>query len=241
MDNLKKTYVLIHGAWHGAWSFTKTKAKLEESSGVEVITFDLPGHGDDKTEISQVTLDNYSEKVIEELNRLESKVILVGHSLSGFVVAKVAEKIPEKIEKLIFIAAMVPNNDKSVFDILSEDKEGQLLKNLIFSEDKSWATVNQETLTNVIYNGATNDQINAAAPNLVNQATQPFFSSVTTNKNFSQIPKTYIICTKDKVISPNAQQHLINVCGIETKLTIDTGHVPQIENPIELANTLLQA
>jgi pimeloyl-ACP methyl ester carboxylesterase len=240
MDSLKKTYVLVHGAWHGAWSFAQTKAALEEL-GAAVVTFDLPGHGDDKTEIPEVTLDAYAEKVIEELNHMDGKVILVGHSLSGFVVTKVAEKVPEKIEKLIFIAAMIPNNGKTVFDILSEDKESQLLQNLIFSEDKSWATVNEETLLNVVYNGATNEQINTAAPNLVHQATQPFFVPVTTSVNFNQIPKAYIICTKDKVISQNAQQHLIDICEIGTKLTISTGHVPQIENSIKLASILLQA
>lgn len=240
MDNLKKTYVLVHGSWHGAWSFAQTKAALE-ASGAVVVTFDLPGHGDDKTEIPEVTLDAHVEKVIEEINRINNKVILVGHSLAGFVNTKVAESIPDKIEKLIFISAMIPNNDKTVFDILSEDKESQLLQNLIFAEDKSWATVNEETLVNVVYNGATKDQINAAAPKLVHEATQPFFVPVTTTANFKQIPKAYIICTKDKIISQNAQQHLIDVCKIETKLSINTGHVPQIESPIKLANTILEA
>ncbi len=230
----------MHGSWHGAWSFTQTKATLEKS-GVNVVTFDLPGHGDDKTDIPEITLDAYVEKVIEELNQLYGKVILVGHSLGGFVITKVAEEIPEKIEKLIFLAAMIPNNGKSVFDILSEDKESQLLQNLIFAEDESWATVNEETLVNVVYNGATKEQINAAAPKLVHEPTQPFFVPVTTTNNFNQIPKAYIICAKDKVISQNAQQHLIDVCEIETRLTINRGHVPQIENPIELANTLLEA
>ncbi|PKG41567.1 alpha/beta fold hydrolase [Psychroflexus sp. MES1-P1E] len=239
MNNSKKTYVLVHGSWHGGWSFAQTKAALE-NSGVNVVTFDLPAHGDDKTKIPDVTLDIYAEKVIKELNDLDGKVILVGHSLGGFVITKVVEKVPEKIEKLIFISAMVPNNEKTVFDILSEDKESQLLQNLIFAEDESWATVSEETLVNVVYNGATKDQIKASAPNLVNEPTQPFFVPVTTTVNFDQIPKAYIICAKDKVISQNAQQHLIDVCKIGTKLTINTGHVPQIEKPIELANLLLQ-
>ncbi len=240
MENSKKTYVLVHGAWHGAWSFAETKTRLE-GHGANVITFDLPGHGDDKTQIPDVTFDAYTAKVVKELNLLEGKVVLVGHSLAGFVVTKVAEIIPQKIEKLVFIAAMVPNNEKTVFDILSEDKESHLLANLIFSENKSWATVNEETLKNVIYNGATLDQITTAAQSLVYQATQPFFVPVSTGENFKQIPKTYIICEKDKVISPNAQKQLIEVCQIDTSLSIDTGHVPQVENPTQLANILLQA
>lgn len=50
MENSKKTYVLVHGASHGAWSWQATK-QIMEQSGSKVITFDLPGHGTDKADI----------------------------------------------------------------------------------------------------------------------------------------------------------------------------------------------
>src|SRR5215831_14524631 len=102
MDNSKKTYVLVHGAWHGAWSYSKTKKTLE-LTGDKVICFDLPGHGEDKTEIKDVTLAAYVEKVKAELKKLNTPVVLVGHSLAGFIISQVAEEMPEKIEKLVFI------------------------------------------------------------------------------------------------------------------------------------------
>ncbi len=242
MNISEKTYVLVHGAWHGAWSFDKTK-KILESSGAKAVTFDLPGHGNDKTKISNITLDSYVNKVVNEINKIEGNVILAGHSLSGFVVTKVAQLIPQKIDKLIYIAAMVPNSNKTVFDILNEDKEGQLLENLIFSEDKSWATVNEVALKKVVYNGATAEQISSAAPKLVYQATQPFFVSVNTEdaSSLASLPKTYIKCEDDKILSPNAQQKLIDTCGIKKTLSIKAGHVPQVEKPIELATLLHQA
>ncbi|RBQ04045.1 alpha/beta fold hydrolase [Pedobacter miscanthi] len=46
MKNSIKTFVLVHAAWHGAWSFDRTRKKLE-ASGAKVIIFDLPGHGGD--------------------------------------------------------------------------------------------------------------------------------------------------------------------------------------------------
>ena len=118
MKNSEKTYVLVHAAWHGAWSFDKTKKLLEET-GAKVITFDLPGHGKDKTEIKDVSLEAYVKKVKDEILKLDEPVILVGHSLAGFVVSKVAEEIPDKIEKLIFISAMIPYEGKTVFDIIN--------------------------------------------------------------------------------------------------------------------------
>ncbi len=83
-----------------------------------VITFDLPGHGNDNTDISRVTFDSYVEKVKQEITKLNTSVILVGHSLAGYIVSKVAEDMPNSIEKLVFVSAMIPNNQKTVFDTL---------------------------------------------------------------------------------------------------------------------------
>src|SRR4029077_14063597 len=116
------------------------------------------------------------------------------------------------IEKLVFVAAMIPNNQKTILDTLKEDTGSELLQNLIFAEDQSWVTVNEETLKNVVYNGATNEQIAKAAPQLVRQATQPFFIPVTTTENnFGKIDKTYIVCNKDKILSATAQKELVKI------------------------------
>ncbi|MBO0323787.1 alpha/beta hydrolase [Muricauda sp. CAU 1633] len=213
-----------------------------ENAGVKVISFDLPGHGDDKTEIGEVSFAGYVQKVKAEIAKLSTPITLVGHSLAGFVISQVAEEMPEKIEKLVFIATMIPHLGKSVFEIIKEDNQSKLLQNLVFSDDQSWVTVNMEALKEVVYNGATIEQINAAAPKLVRQATQPFFAVVSTSENaFGKIEKTFIVCEHDKILSPNAQRNMSKAVGISKAFTISTGHVPQIENPEELAKLILKA
>src|SRR5262245_38954087 len=235
-----KTYMLVHGAWHGAWSYEPTK-RLLEGAGAKVATFDLPGHGSDKTDIPQVTFEAYVTKVKNELKNSKTPVVLVGHSLAGFIVSQAAEDMPEKVDALVFIAAMVPHNGKTVFDLVNEDPDSELLKNLIFSEDKSWATVGEDTLKRVVYNGATAQQIAEAAPHLVRQATQPFFASVpTTERSFDRIEKAYIVCEQDKIFSPAAQARLIEGLHITRVASVPTGHVPHVENPAALADALLK-
>lgn len=234
-----KTYMLIHGAWHGAWSYDQTRTLIEQT-GARVITFDLPGHGEDKTEIARVTMQAYVDRVKQELSKVTAPVVLVGHSLAGFIVSQAAEELPDKVEKLIFIAAMVPYGGKSIFDEVSEDPRSELLKNLMFAEDKSWATVNEETLKTVVYNGATALQIQAAAPKLVPQATQPFFAVVTTTeKAFGQIEKAYVVCEKDKIFSSEAQRRLMDKIGCSSSHSLPTGHVPHVEDPAALASAIL--
>lgn len=82
-----KTYVLVHGAWHGAWCWQKV-VPLLEARGNKVITFDLPGHGDDTTKPENVTLADYVNKLVSVTNAQKGPVILVGHSMAGVVIHK---------------------------------------------------------------------------------------------------------------------------------------------------------
>jgi len=77
-----KTYVLIHGAWHGAWCWDKVILRLRQADH-RAIAVDLPGHGIDKTPFSEITLRSYTDWLCQVLDRPPEPVILVGHSLGG--------------------------------------------------------------------------------------------------------------------------------------------------------------
>ena len=100
------TFVLIHGAWHGGWCWDKVKPILEKN-GHTVVAPDLPGHGEDKTPIADVSLAAYTERVCEILDQQSEKVILVGHSLGGLSISQAAELRPENIEILVYLSAFL--------------------------------------------------------------------------------------------------------------------------------------
>jgi pimeloyl-ACP methyl ester carboxylesterase len=100
------TYVLVHGAWHGAWCWSKVVSLLE-GAGHKAIALDLPGHGRDDTPIAQVTFEAYCDKVREIVEAQPESVILVGHSMGGRVVTQVAELRPDRIMTLVYIAAIL--------------------------------------------------------------------------------------------------------------------------------------
>lgn len=238
MKNSSKTFLLIHGAWEGAWSWKGTTAFLEKS-GHRVNAIDLPGHGDDKTPTSEINMALYANRVKEELNRTEGQVILVGHSFGGFVISQVAEEMPEKVEKLVFVASAMPYEGKTAVEVFEEDEESEFLENLIFSEDKSTATMSRETILKVVFGGANEEQIDAILPKLVVQATKPFFERViTTAGNFGRVPKAYIETTLDRVISLKAQRHGQKVLGIDEVVTLEYGHIPLETAPKQLADAL---
>ena len=61
------TYVLVHGSWHGGWCWDKV-VPLLEAKGHKAIALDLPGHGADKTPISEITVDSYAARVCAALD-----------------------------------------------------------------------------------------------------------------------------------------------------------------------------
>ncbi|WP_430409372.1 alpha/beta fold hydrolase [Kordia sp.] len=238
MKNSNKTFLLIHGAWEGAWSWKETTAYLEKN-GHTVNAIDLPGHGNDKTPTATINIALYANRVKDELTKTEGQVILVGHSFGGFIISKVAEEMPEKIEKLVFIASAVPYEGKTAVEVFEEDEGSEFLENLLFSEDKSTVTMTRETIKNIVFTGATDAQIDAVLPNLVAQATAPFFEKViTTEENFGKVPKAYIETTLDRVITLKAQRHGQKMLGITESVTLAYGHVPLETAPKQLAAAL---
>lgn len=240
MKNSNKTFLLIHGAWEGAWSWNETTTILEKN-GHTVKAIDLPGHGDDKTPISEINLALYVNRVKAELDKEEGQVILVGHSFAGFVISQVAEEMPSKIEKLVFVASALPYEGKTAVEVFEEDKKSEFLENLIFSEDKSIATMSKETILNIIFTGATEAQIDKVLPKLVAQATAPFFEKViTTAENFGRVPKAYIETTLDRVISLEHQRYVQKMVGITETVTLEYGHVPLETAAEQLAEALVK-
>jgi pimeloyl-ACP methyl ester carboxylesterase len=173
------------------------------------------------------------------LNKTEGQVVLVGHSFGGFIISQVAEEMPEKIEKLVFVASALPYDGKTAVEVFEEDEESEFLENLIFSDDKSTATMSKETIKNIIFTGATDAQIDALLPNLVVQATKPFFEQViTTPGNFGRVPKAFVETTLDRVISLKHQRYVQKMVGITEAVTLEYGHVPLETAPEKLANAL---
>ena len=65
--------------------------------------------------------------------------------MTGAVISQVAELIPEKVEKLIYVAAFLLKEGGSVLEAMQSDPDGEFLPEIIFSNDQSYATVPEQT------------------------------------------------------------------------------------------------
>ena len=117
------TFVLVTGAWHGAWCWKRVRKALA-AEGHEVFTPTLTGLGDRSHLLSkEVDLETHIKDVInlirwEELN----EVVLVGHSYGGMVITGVADRIGDRISSLVYLDAFVPENGQSLHAALPPDQ-----------------------------------------------------------------------------------------------------------------------
>jgi len=100
------TYVLIHGAFGGAWSWDDIREPLR-AGGHQVVAPDLPSQGEDRTALGEITLDAYVGRVLEVVDAQREPVILVGHSLGGISISRAAEHRPARIRCLVYVAAFL--------------------------------------------------------------------------------------------------------------------------------------
>ena len=104
------SFLLIHGASHGAWCWRDLIPELA-ALGHEARAIDLPGHGDDPTPRETVTLDSYREAILAELRAGD---ILVGHSMGGYPITAAAEAEPDRVRALVYLCAYIPAPGRSL-------------------------------------------------------------------------------------------------------------------------------
>jgi pimeloyl-ACP methyl ester carboxylesterase len=237
-----KTFVLVHGAFAGKYAWDKVKSALEKE-GYKVIVFDLPGHGVDNTAPAAATLESYVKTTINKINEQQGTVILVGHSMGGMVISQVAEQIPDKIEKLVYLSAFLPKDGEDMISLASNpnNKESVVTNDkLEFSTDFSSATLKKEI---VIPSFA--EDCDAATQQLILSKQRPEPTAVfqakmhLTPQNFGSIPKYYIETTHDKNVGVSLQRWMASRNGnIEKVFSLASGHSPYFEKPSELTAIL---
>jgi pimeloyl-ACP methyl ester carboxylesterase len=112
------TYVLVHGGGHGGWCYQRV-AHLLRAEGHDVYTPTLTGLGerahllDDKVDLERHIADVAAVLRFEDLR----DVILVGHSYGGMVITGAADRVPERVGRLVYLDAATPRNGQSLVDV----------------------------------------------------------------------------------------------------------------------------
>ncbi len=240
---MKPTLILIHGAWHNAKCWDELRPLLE-AQDIQCLCPDLPGHGNNRLELTRISLKVYSNYISQLIDKYNN-IFLLGHSMAGILISLLAEQYPEKIQSLIYLSAYLPQNKQSLFDLMARHQQEHGLtpieSALEFSADKRRCTLAAADIIPLFYNQCSADRQQWAQHHFQEQASLPLATKPSlSDANFGSVHKYYIRCTHDQIIPASQYTMMLAAQACEAVYELDADHSPFWSNPQTLSELIVK-
>lgn len=239
------TFVLVHPAWLGGWCWRKITPLLR-SHGHEVFTPTLTGLGERahlaKRDVGLEThiLDVVNVFTYEDLSR----VILVANSSAGAVITGVADRVPERIARLVYLDAFVPQDGQSLLDIIPSDRR-PIMEGLVRTEGEGWllprfAPPPWERFLPEAWSITEESDLRWALPRLRPTPFAHFTEPVRlSNAVAATLARTYVRCRWPNTSFDRYADIARRTAGWRLQ-ELATPHLPYVTHPLELVDLLLE-
>lgn len=223
------TYVLVHGACHGAWCWERIVPLLTHAPGVSrVLAVDLPGHGArrEARPIEAITHADYVDAVVRDIETEDlEEVVLVGHSLAGITIPYVCARLPERIRRLVYLSTTNPAVGQSVMDEMAAHPLSPISRGIeleasfcsdLDASDSAWLR-----------------------ERLCPEPAGPMLEKATRAGGPPGIPSTYVVLEEDETLPPEYQLDQARRIGVDEIVRLRAGHSAFASRPELLARILL--
>lgn len=226
-------FVLIPGAGLGTWLWDPVVPHLE-GPGLQV---PIPGRGVSTAERRALTLGAAADEIAGAARTWEpERLVLVGHSLGGVLVPEVARRLSDRVAGLAFVGALVPGEDERGFDLQTPFQQVfiRLLGLVRPRGAKPPASALRKELCNDLDEATTASVVEHFEP--VPEAPRLYRDRVTW-AGVPDVPRRYVQLLRDQSVPPERQARM--AAAIEAEMvTLDTGHLPRLSRPADLAAIL---
>ena len=260
------TFVLLHGSFHAAWNWHKVIPLLERA-GHRAIAIDLPGHGHDSMPPCKITLECCVERVVRIVDECDDPV-LVAHSRNGIVISQAAQHRPERIKGLIYLAAYLVPNGRSMMDYAVTDADSLVLQNSTAKVPSRWLPqlvrwlrfpalcwlamkclprswqvhrLNHEVFREALYHDCPSEITELANVLLEPEPHWPGFAPLhLTEARYGRVPRLYIECLSDCAVTPALQRRMLADSPGTPVVSFNSGHSPFFSQPERLTEVLCE-
>jgi pimeloyl-ACP methyl ester carboxylesterase len=183
-------------------------------------------------ECGTLTLADWTVAVLEAATAAGwDRFVLVGHSLGGATIADVARKAPDRVARLVYVSAVVPEEGRSVLDMLP----AELL-------ERTAGGLTEEAVREMFCTGMDDDQTRFVLDHVGTEVVGPLTEAVSRVGTPRSVPVTFVRLARDNALPPATQdaciarlRHEVDVVDV---IDIDAGHDVMISAPAILAAVL---
>jgi pimeloyl-ACP methyl ester carboxylesterase len=230
------TFVLVHGGGHGGWCWRPCAAALR-ALGHEVYAPTLTGFGE-RMHLSAPDFETFVTDVVNvvEFEDLQD-VVLVGHSMGGVVVPRVAEAIPDRIATVVWLTAAVCNDGESLLETITQSP--WIARAVTIGADGTAHTDVDRIIDANIHDGT--DEQKA----FVRARHQPYPPHALVEAGRLSaflalgIPAGYVFATLDRTVEPHVQEQLASRLPNCRTASVAAGHDCMVTQPEATAEALI--
>ena len=231
-------FVLIAGAWHGAWCWEKVVPQLE-AQGHRVHTPELPATGADPGNPAEVTLETWARFVADVVARESQPVTLVGHSRGGIVISRTAELVPESLRRLVYLSAYLLPAGASLAGTARADLDSLVPPNMIPAAGGITCSLRAEVIRPALFGQCSDADYEHALARMTPEPLKPLVTPLkVSGQRFGSVPRAFIECLQDRTVTLAAQRRMQADLPCDPVLTLDSDHSPFLSHPRELARLL---
>lgn len=236
------TYVLIHGAWHTGAELEAVASHMRKSGHI-VHCPTLAGNRPDDDR-SQIGLEDAIESAVQFITDSDLKdVRLVGHSYGGMVISGVVDRIPDRLTRLVYVNAFVPENGDCLNDLVPPHYTEMF--DALAAENNNAVMLPFPIWREVFINDADIELAKSSYAKLNPHPYRTFTDPISLKQPLAQLPigKSYLNCQQDTAMPHGYPWHprLSERLGLFRLVECPGSHEAWFTDPEQLANAIVRA
>lgn len=230
------TWLFVHGGSHGAWCWDGVRERLE-LRGLATASLDLPGSGADVQSRVGLGLRDSVTAIVDAIDRIPpGPVTLVGHSIGGMPLPPAAAARPDRVDALVFIAAVVLRQGERGIDVIPEDRRPSYFAMAEASGENSVLPGFAEAHRR-FFPSLGEEEARAVYARLTPQPLGPYLEPAEVGIEAIDIPRTYVLVEGDVTFPAPVAMGFAEKAGVEP-VRMPGDHCVMLTDPEGLASVL---
>jgi len=237
-------FLLLHGmcVTRAEWQRVIPALQADPRAG-KVVAPDMPGRGANRSAgPGSIRLRDYTVTAVAAIREYDLRdVVIVGHSGGGAYVQAVVAAEPERVRRIVFLCAAIPERGHSLLDL--QPRAVRLVSRALlwlFQTKRRGIVASHRLAKRGMCRDLSSDDCAAVLNDLTPEPPALLSDRIDWDPSRVSVPSTYILTTRDGVIRPKDQLRMAGSLVAPEIVRMDAGHAYPVMHPQRLVEILLR-